>query len=106
MPADAVDWGSDTLVSVERVEGSEGVMDMVSSRLLFALSRSIDGEALVDSLLAGDGATVFFCSSGFEGSATFFSMAPAKDFSSCGFEGIDDPIGGGGGSAAVPYRWA
>jgi len=106
VPADAVDWGSDLVVSVERVEGSEGVVGMLSSRLLFALSCSIDDEALVDSLLAGDRATVFLCSSGFEGSATFFSIASANDFSSCGFEGIDAPIGGGGGSAAVPYRWA
>jgi len=100
--ADSARWDSEVFSSVARAEGSRRVVEMASSRSLSGLSFSFDGDALAGSLLADGGTDIFFCSSGFGGPFTSFSMAPASDASSCGFEGIDEPDGGGSGSAAVP----
>lgn len=93
--ADFAGRDSDAPSSVARVERSRRVVEVASSRLLSALAFSLVGGVLAGSLLVGGGGDIFLFSSGFEGPSTSFSMAPASDISSCGFEGIDEPDGGG-----------
>ena len=91
-------WDSEASSSVARVEGSRIVVVMAASRERCGFSLSLKSGAAFFSGALDGGASIFF-GSGLVSPFTSFSMAPAREFSSWGFEGMP---GGGWGSAAVP----